>query len=192
MLDLRGSFLKKMERLFNAFCNFVFVFAALAMGVVALGLVVSSLVKVYMAFSEMPVDQPILLDAVSLIVISIAIFDIARYVMEEEVLKDRELRDPREAREAITKFMVIVAFVVALEGIVFIFDLGKTNPEYLLYPILLLGVSILIVIGLGLYQRLSVETEREIEKENFEKKASNDSSNPYLASKNRLSSYKSS
>ncbi len=107
-------------------------------------------------------DQSVLLDAVSLIVISIAIFDVAKYIMEEEVLRDRELREPKEARESITKFMVIVALVVALEGIVFIFDLGKTNPEYLLYPVLLLGTSVLMIVGLGLYQRLSLSTERDL------------------------------
>ncbi|MAZ76953.1 MAG: hypothetical protein CMH31_06615 [Micavibrio sp.] len=132
------------------------------MGLIAIGLIISSLAKVYLSFSSFPMDQSVLLDAVSLIVISIAIFDVAKYIMEEEVLRDRELREPKEARESITKFMVIVALVVALEGIVFIFDLGKTNPEYLLYPVLLLGTSVLMIVGLGLYQRLSLSTERDL------------------------------
>jgi hypothetical protein len=161
-MEICESGLKKLEGLFGLFCNCVYVLAALAMVTVALGLIISSLMKVYDAFSIVPVHQPALLDAVSLIVISIAIFDVARYVMEEEVLHDRELRDPKEAREAITKFMVIIALAVALEGIVFMFDLGKATPECLLYPILLLSVSVLMIVGLGWYQRLSLQTEKDL------------------------------
>jgi len=76
------------------------------------------------------------------VVISVAILDVAKYVMEEEVLRSRELRMPHEAREAVTKFMVIIALVVSIEGIVLVFELGKDEPELLLYPVLLLSVSV--------------------------------------------------
>lgn len=104
----------------------------------------------------------VLLEAVSSLVISVAILDVAKYVMEEEVLRSRELRDPSEAREAITKFMVIIALVVAIEGIVLVFELGNAQPKLLLYPILLLAVSVLIVVGLGIFQRLSLHAEKRL------------------------------
>jgi hypothetical protein len=83
--------------------------------------------------------------------------------MEEEVLRSRELRRPHEAREAVTKFMVIIALVVSIEGIVLVFELGGTEPELLLYPIMLLCVSVIIVVGLGVFQRLSLKAERNLD-----------------------------
>lgn len=153
-----------MHNIFGRFSTIIYVLATMTMGVTALGLVGSSILKIYYALTHFPINQSILLDAVSLVVISIAIFDVAKYIMEEEILRDRELREPKEAREAITKFMVIIALVVALEGIVFIFDLGKEQPEYLIYPVLLLFISVIMVVGLGIYQRLSLNAEKDLAK----------------------------
>lgn len=136
--------------------------AALTMALVSLSLVIVSLTRVYAAFVTSPTPETMLLDAVSSLVISVAILDVAKYVMEEEVLRDRELRKPREAREAVTKFMVIIALVVSIEGIVLVFELAKEAPELLLYPGLLLAVSVLIVVGLGVFQRLSLTTEARL------------------------------
>ena len=61
------------------------------------------------------------------------------------------MRNPSEAREAITKFMVIIALVVAIEGIDLVFELGNAQPKLLLYTVLLLAVSVLILVGLGIF-----------------------------------------
>ncbi|WP_284261114.1 hypothetical protein [Roseicyclus amphidinii] len=136
--------------------------AALSMAAVSLSLVVVSLTRVYAAFATSETAETLLLDAVSSLVISVAILDVAKYVMEEEVLRSRELRMPHEAREAVTKFMVIIALVVSIEGIVLVFELGKDAPELLIYPVLLLSVSVLIVVGLGVFQRLSLKSEARL------------------------------
>lgn len=136
--------------------------AALAMASVSLGLIVVSVMQVHAGFSATEGRESVLLDAVSSLVISVAILDVAKYVMEEEVLRSRELRSPHEAREAVTKFMVIIALVVSIEGIVLVFETGKSDPDLLLYPILLLTVSVIIVVGLGVFQRLSLKAEREL------------------------------
>lgn len=140
----------------------VYALAALAMAAVSVGLITVSLTHIYTAFSAPGSSEHVLLDAVSSLVISVAILDVAKYVMEEEVLRSRELRRPHEAREAVTKFMVIIALVVSIEGIVLVFETGGTNPEFLLYPILLLCVSVVIVVGLGVFQRLSLESEQHL------------------------------
>jgi hypothetical protein len=136
--------------------------AALSMAAVSLSLVVMSLTRVYAAFVTSETPETMLLDAVSSLVISVAILDVAKYVMEEEVLRSRELRMPHEAREAVTKFMVIIALVVSIEGIVLVFELGKDRPAMLVYPVLLLSVSVLIVVGLGVFQRLSLKSEARL------------------------------
>jgi len=100
-----------------------------------------------------------MLDAVGLLVISVAVFDVAKYLMEEEVLRDRELRSPREARETLTKFIVILTIAVGLEALVFIFGAGKEDVNDLLYPTLLLISTAIVIVSLGVYQRLSLVAE---------------------------------
>ncbi|SDC02260.1 hypothetical protein [Ruegeria marina] len=139
--------------------------AALAMASVSLGLITLSVFRLYTAIATPESSETVLLDAVSSLVISVAVLDVAKYVMEEEVLRSRELRRPREAREAVTKFMVIIALVVSIEGIVLVFELGRSHPELLLYPIMLLCVSVIIVVGLGVFQRLSLKSEQHLKRE---------------------------
>ncbi|MCO4847867.1 MAG: hypothetical protein KC448_07835 [Yoonia sp.] len=157
-----AGFVSRVEVGFVRLAAVVYAAAALAMVTISVGLISVSLVRVYAAFFHHQGAEGVLLEAVSSLVISVAILDVAKYVMEEEVLRNRELRDPSEAREAVTKFMVIIALVVAIEGIVLVFELGNSQPELLLYPILLLAISVIIVVGLGIFQRLSLQAEERL------------------------------
>lgn len=100
-----------------------------------------------------------LLDAIGLIVISIAVFDVSKYLLEEEILRGRRLRSLRDARQTLTKFFVIITIAVTLEALVFVFGAGREDKSMLLYPTLLLMVSVLLVVGLAVFQKLSVDTE---------------------------------
>ncbi len=105
------------------------------------------------------------LDAVGLIVISMAVFDIAKYLFEEQVVRDRELRSAREARRTLTKFLVIIIIASALEALVFIFQTGTTDMTNLLYPTALLVASVFLLMGLGVFQRLTAGNEQLLEGE---------------------------
>jgi hypothetical protein len=72
-----------------------------------------------------------LLDSIGLIVISLAVLDVSKYLMEEEVLRDRQLRSALEARRTLTKFMVISCIAVSLEAVVFISMGGKEGVNNL-------------------------------------------------------------
>lgn len=167
--DAASSLTKKSKvaKAANAFIIVAAMFyamAAIAMAAVSVSLIVISATRVYAAFPIIPTSERVLLDAVSSLVISVAILDVGKYVMEEEVLRSRELRKPNEAREAVTKFMVMIALVVSIESIVLVFELGKTNPTLLFYPTMLLFASVLIVIGLGVFLWLSLKAEEFLEK----------------------------
>lgn len=106
----------------------------------------------------------LMLQSVGAIIISAAIIDVAKYMMEEEVFKNKELRDPVEARRTITKIMVIIAIAVSIEGLVYIFNAGMKDLTLLLYPALLIVVSAILIVALGVYQKLSAtieDTEKE-------------------------------
>lgn len=102
-----------------------------------------------------------ILQSVGAIVISIAIIDVAKYMFEEEIVREKELRSPAEARKTLTKIFVIIAIALSLEGLVYIFKAGAKDITLLPYPALLIFTAILSMVGLGLYQKLSVRTEKE-------------------------------
>jgi N-glycosylase/DNA lyase len=102
-----------------------------------------------------------LLESLGWVVIGLAVFDVSKYLMEEEILRDRELRDPAEARKSLTKFVSTISIAVFLEALVAVFDAVKSDLAALLWPTLLLSVGMLMVVGLGLYQRLSMHAEHK-------------------------------
>ncbi|HEX2886540.1 GNAT family acetyltransferase [Vineibacter terrae] len=104
-----------------------------------------------------------LLRAIGYLVIAIAVFDVSKYLVEEEVLRGREMRAASEARRSLTKFMSTIAIAVFLEGLVTVFRVSKQSVSDMVYPTLLLVAGILIVLGLGLYQKLSASVEKDVE-----------------------------
>ena len=107
---------------------------------------------------------PLILQSVGAIIIAAAIIDVAQYMMEEEVFLNKELRDPEEARRTITKIIVIITIAVSIEGLVYIFKAGTEDLTLLLYPALLIVVSSVLIVALGVYQKLSATIEK-VEKE---------------------------
>jgi hypothetical protein len=104
-----------------------------------------------------------LLAAIGYMVISLAVFDVAKYFIEEEVIRGREMRLTSEARRSLTKFISTISIAVFIEALVTVFRVSKQDVERMLYPTGLLLTAIVIVVGLGLYQRLSAEVEQKVE-----------------------------
>ncbi|MEJ2181763.1 MAG: hypothetical protein P8Y28_15395 [Gammaproteobacteria bacterium] len=102
----------------------------------------------------------IMLQSVGAIVISVAIIDVAKYMVEEEVYRNKELRSLKEARETMTKIVVIISIAVGIEGLVYIFKAGTKDVTLLLYPASLVVVSVVLIVGLGLFQKLSLDVEK--------------------------------
>ena len=103
------------------------------------------------------------LSGIGYIVVAIAVFDVAKYLVEEEVVRGRELRVASEARRSLTRFISTIAIAVFLEALVTIFRVTQDDVTQLLYPTRLLVAAILLVLGLGVYQRLSVAVERQVD-----------------------------
>ena len=94
------------------------------------------------------------------IIISIAVLDVAKYLVEEEVLRNKELRLPSEARKTITKIFVIISIAAGMEGLVYIFKSGTKDLALLIYPAILIFLSSLSIVCLGIYQKLSISVEK--------------------------------
>jgi uncharacterized membrane protein YidH (DUF202 family) len=104
-----------------------------------------------------------LLSAIGYVVIALAVFDLAKYFIEEEVVRGREMRIASEARRSLTKFISTISIAVFIESLVTVVRVSKQDVEQMLYPNLLLLTAVAIVVGLGVYQRLSVTIERQDE-----------------------------
>lgn len=141
--------------------NAVYTIISLTLALISVAMVIYAVWEVWIAIAAGAGIIGKILDAIGLIVVAVAVFDVAKYLMEEEVLRDRELRSAREARRTLTKFIVIITIAVNLEALVFIFGAGSTDISTLLYPTALLTSGTLMVIGLGIFQRLSVSAENE-------------------------------
>lgn len=141
----------------------VFVVVSLALAALAAGLLVYAGMQVAMVFH---LDDPdiggALLAAVGYTVIALAVFEVAKYLLEEEVFHRSEMRFTGEARRGMTKFISTIAIAIFLEALVLVFATGKEDPSLMLYPTLLLFAGVALVVGLGVYQRLSAMAETEV------------------------------
>lgn len=143
-------------RAFVAFCNLLYIIVSAVLVAIAVALIVYAVWNAVTAIRGEG-GRPVyaLLSAIGLIVISLAVLDVGKYLVEEEVLRDRELRSPTEARRTLTKFMVIICIAVSLEAIVNVAKVEDSNLPDLVYPAILLLSAVAIMVGLGIYQRLS-------------------------------------
>ena len=96
-----------------------------------------------------------MLDGIGLIIIAVAVADVGKFLFEEEVVNDRELRRPAEARGSLTKFMTIIIIALSLESLVLITKAAQTRMSDIVYPGLLILLAVLAMVGLGLFQKLS-------------------------------------
>ena len=100
-----------------------------------------------------------LLSAVGYVVIAIAVFDVGKYLLEEEVVRERELRQVGEVRRSLTRFTSTILIAVFLEAIVLIFKMAEDDVALMIYPTLLLLAGVAMLIGLGAFQRMAVSAE---------------------------------
>lgn len=111
-----------------------------------------------------------LLTAIGYVVIAMAVFDVAKYFVEEEVIRKRAIPTATEERHSLTKFISTIVIAVFIEGLVIVFQVSKQNVEKMLYPTALLATAILIVLGLGVFNWLHIEVERDLDRQRNAKK----------------------
>lgn len=104
-----------------------------------------------------------LLGAIGYVVIAMAVFDLAKYFVEEEVIRGREMRLASEARRSLTKFVSTIVIALFIEALVMVFREGSKDIRMVLYPAAILFMGILTILGLGLYQRLSADVEKQVD-----------------------------
>lgn len=132
---------------------------SLSLGLISLAMIVSSLYDIWTSLHEQTLLAKALLDAVGFIVIGTALFDVSRFLMEEEVFKVHGQETGMKQRVTLIKFLVIIIIAVSLEALVFVFSAAKKDISLLVYPTFLLLSAVMLVIGLGAYQKMTREEQ---------------------------------
>ncbi|MDG2530690.1 GNAT family acetyltransferase [Caulobacter endophyticus] len=102
------------------------------------------------------------LDVLGYIIVAIAVFDVAKYLFEDEVRRDSERRSAAEARRSLTKFLSTIVIALFLEALVVVFKTARADVSQLVYPTMLLVAAVLVLVGLGAYQRFSAAVEEKV------------------------------
>ncbi len=152
-----------MKKLFETFSTIIYLFAAIVLTIMSLSIMWWSISEVLYTVNNFSLKKEFIftmLQSVGTVIISIAILDISKYMIEEEVFRNKELREPEEARRTLTKIMTIIAIAVSVEGLVYIFKAGTDDLKTLIYPAILIVTSVMVIVGLGVYQKLSNDIEK--------------------------------
>lgn len=157
----KGSLFFRFLGCFDHISTAVYLLASIVLSLFSVFMVCFAIYKIYEAFIYGALSSETILESVSLIIVSIAIFDVGKYLIEEEVIREKELRSPAEARKTLTKFMVIIIIAVSLESLVYVFMAGKEDISLIIYPSALLLSITAVIIAVAFFQRMSIRTERE-------------------------------
>lgn len=131
---------------------------ALAVALVGFGL--ADAVKAFAAPDASGADA--ILDVLGYVIVAIAVFDVAKYLFEDEVRRGNEKRSAAEARRSLTKFLSTIVIALFLETLVVVFKTAREDVAQLVYPTGLLVGSVLVLVGLGAYQRFSASVEEKV------------------------------
>lgn len=147
-----------MHRLTNAF----YVAASLVLMAFAVVLVVSGPVAMVRALQKGDPFIEAIVNSLSYLILSLAVFDVARYVYDEEVRRGREMRKAAETRRSITKFITVIIIAVLMDALVALSKAGQEELSQLVYPVVLVGGGGALLLGLGIFQRLSATVEEKV------------------------------
>jgi hypothetical protein len=150
------------ERGFEALSRLLFVLIALALYALSISMVIAGAWQLVLGAFGGQIGIYNLMNGVGLLIVSLAIVDVAKFVVEENVVRERELRSPGEARRSLTKFITIIIIALSLEAVVGIFEAGREkNFQEMIYPAAVMVVAVLAVVGLGAFQYLSRLSQAE-------------------------------
>jgi len=153
-----------MKTAFEHVIMYVYLLASVALAGMALIMMFWAITEVWHEIYMKAVGEDkfigVMLRSVGAIIIAVAIMDVAKYMIEEEVLEHKEKRSDREIRETLTKILIIVTIAVGIEGLIYIFKAGAKDMTLLVYPALLIITATVMIVGLGIYHKLSVAAEK--------------------------------
>lgn len=141
--------------------NFGYIAACVVLYLIALCILISAVYGIIIDMTTGVYTVYKLLDEVGLIVFSMAVIDVGKYLMLEEVIGKGQMSKPlSETRKTLTKFGIIIASALSLEGLVLTIEVAKQDVTKILYPVSVLLIATVFIVGIGGYQYLSSRSEK--------------------------------
>lgn len=139
-------------------------YTATSLILMGLAAVLAGTGPVFLARAILAGDNPVtaMVSALSYLILSLAVFDVARYVFDEEVRRGREMRKASETRRSITKFITVIIIAVLMDALVALSKAGQGELDQLVYPVVLILGGVALLVGLGVFQRLSATVEEKV------------------------------
>ena len=106
-----------------------------------------------------------LFDAIGLTALAVAVLDLAITIFREVILREIEKRHPSHIRTSLTRFGTIIIIATLIEGFIMIFRFNKADQTHLLpYAAVVFVAATLLIIGLGIYLKITIPVEKLIER----------------------------
>ncbi len=142
--------------------NFGYIAACIVLYLIALCILITSVYGIIRDMTSGSYTVYKLLDEVGLIVFSMAVIDVGKYLMLEEVIrKGKSEKPPKETRKTLTKFAIIIATALSLEGLVLTIEVAKQDITQIVYPVMVLLTATLFIVAIGIYQMLNSRSEKK-------------------------------
>lgn len=146
----------------NKLANVFYTTASLVLMAFAAALVATGPVSLVVALMTGKPFVTAMVNALGYLILSLAVFDVARYVYDEEVTRGREMRKAAETRRSITKFVTVIIIAVLMDALVALSKAGQADLDQLVYPVVLIGGGVALLLSLALFQRLSASVEEKV------------------------------
>ena len=106
-----------------------------------------------------------LFDAIGLTALAVAVLDLAITIFREVILREVDKRHPSHLRRSLTRFATIIIIATLIEGFIMIFRFNKADQTHLLlYSTLVFIAATLLIVGLGIFLKITIPVEKLIEK----------------------------
>ncbi len=98
---------------------------------------------------------------VILVTLGLAIFDLGKTILEEEVLLHKDIHHNDSTRRTISRFMSAIVIAVSIESLLLMFKSLLGDPAHLNSAVFMLFAAVALLIGLGIYLRLTAEKPKD-------------------------------
>lgn len=98
---------------------------------------------------------------VILVTLGLAIFDLGKTILEEEVLLHKDIHHTGSTRRTISRFMSAIVIAVSIESLLLMFKSLLGDATHLNSAVFMLFAAVALLIGLGVYLRLTSEQDRD-------------------------------
>lgn len=101
------------------------------------------------------------LECIGLITVSVACVGLSQTILEEEVVSHPQVSASTRVRRFLSRFLVVVVVALAIEFLVAVFEFLHGDPGRLPHAAAVGGATAMLLVGWGVFVRLSAAAERQ-------------------------------